>query len=797
MSRIHSLFILIIIGLCAHAQEKYIMHSSKLVLGCSSDDRAIIVSPNDSRAKKLELKQRNDGTWNISCTTTTGTKLYLTKIGSWDAFFCSDKEMLEALWEIEEVGNMIKLRNVANDKYLGTDGTENGNYVFSDKSGTDEKHKWYLADRSTDAPKADTLTYMVNPSIRRQPIEGWGVSLCWWANMCGKWSDSQIDKLVTWLVSPSGLNYNIFRYNIGGGDDPKNTHCTLHHMGNGKGLRAEMEGFQDERGGEFIWSRDEAQRKIMLKIKEKRPDAIFEAFSNSAPWWMTYSGCCAGNTNAGKDNLRTDYYKDFANYLVEVCKHYKEEYGIEFRTLEPFNEPMTSYWGANGGQEGCHFDVESQIAFIKVLAPILKASGLNTVISASDETSVYNGFEAIQAYQMAGILDHIGQWNTHTYSADDKTRCQVGSIARSNGMRQWMSEVGSGGEGILGNLNLAQKLMDDIRYMAPDAWIDWQYVEEYGDQWCLVNASFSNPSSATRVKSYYVRQHFSKFIPAGYRFVSSLNRNTLCALSPDEKELVLVVINASTSKAYHKASLRFCEPATDKTKGYYTTESSNVVTFRNFNYDEDGDLLITLPAKSIVTMVIPVENVACLAANQVPKKAILVPQSNHALAMTATTTKVSAETNRYADSQLWNITDNGDGTYGLTTEEGLKLTRLSSSYPMVAKTLKTGTQAFGLQNVDGYHYTIQVKGLSKYLDLQGASTEAGTTIGHYAYPDASSINQHWMIVGLDGIEESEEGVQQTLEAHHNLPIYDLQGRKLTQKPQRGIYIQGGKTMLVR
>ena len=110
----------------------------------------------------------------------------------------------------------------------------------------------------------------------------------------------------------------------------------------------------------------------MLKIKEKRPDAIFEAFSNTPPYYMTYSGCCSGNADGGKDNLRPEYYKEFAHYLVDVCKHYKDEYGIEFRTLEPFNESMSSYWYANGVQEGCHFDAASQVAFIKVLAPILK-----------------------------------------------------------------------------------------------------------------------------------------------------------------------------------------------------------------------------------------------------------------------------------------------------------------------------------------------------------------------------------------------------------------------------------------
>ena len=156
--------------------------------------------------------------------------------------------------------------------------------------------------------------YAVDVDARCQMVEGWGVSLCWWANMCGRWDEESVDRIIDWMVSPEGLNWNIFRYNIGGGDDPAWTNCTVHHMGKGKGLRAEMEGFQDERGGPYHWQRDSAQRRIMLKIKEKRPDAIFEAFSNSPPWWMTVSGCAAGHKDALTDNLRTDCYEDFARY---------------------------------------------------------------------------------------------------------------------------------------------------------------------------------------------------------------------------------------------------------------------------------------------------------------------------------------------------------------------------------------------------------------------------------------------------------------------------------------------------
>ena len=117
------------------------------------------------------------------------------------------------------------------------------------------------------AVSMQAVSYSVNPEQVVQRWDGWGVSLCWWAGQCGKWDDEKIDEIIDWLVSPEGLNYSHFRYNIGGGDDPENRNCELHHMGKGKGLRAEMEGFKDFSGDQYHWERDSAQRKIMLKIK--------------------------------------------------------------------------------------------------------------------------------------------------------------------------------------------------------------------------------------------------------------------------------------------------------------------------------------------------------------------------------------------------------------------------------------------------------------------------------------------------------------------------------------------------
>ena len=448
---------------------------------------------------------------------------------------------------------------------------------------------------------------VVDVKNRLQVNEGWGVSLCWWANMVGKWqNEEKLDSIVDFLCSPEHLNYNIFRYNIGGGDDPQWRNCEPHHFGKpreGKGLRAEMPGFKDSQDDEYHWERDEAQRRVMLKIRERRPDAIFEAFSNSAPFYLTVSGCVGGAKKATDDNVPSKYYDEFAHYLVDVCRHYKERYGLEFRTLDPFNEPETNYWYANGSQEGCHFSTKSQIRFLHVLAPILAESGLDTRISASDETSVAQSIEDFRAYQKDGkALDCVFQWNTHTYKADNAQRNELRQLVRGAGKHFWMSETGDGGRGIHGNLMMAQRLIDDIRYLQPDAWVDWQYIEEFGDQWSLIRSDW-NHEQYTKVKNYYVRYHFTHYIRQGYTYIHTDNPHLLCAISPDESELVFVCINTEPLQQRSETiDVRSFTNAPSVTS-VLTNRRDNLVANTNFSV-VSGAISFDLPPLSIATFIV-------------------------------------------------------------------------------------------------------------------------------------------------------------------------------------------------
>ncbi len=734
----------------------YLIHSSGNVIGEGVDNRTVIQEVSGGGEQLLNFIPDNQGFYNIKIN---GQEKYMALSGSWNTYFISDPSTNESKYAIEKVNNsIVRLKCKANNKYLGTDNLTPGSSVFSDKSGSDSKHYWYISEIAGKFP-ADTLRYLINPAASyTKEFEGWGVSLCWWASMCGKWSDSKIDEIIEWMVSPEGLNYRIFRYNIGGGDDPLNRNCTPHHMASGKGIRAEMEGFKLYENQPYDWSRDAAQRRIMLKIKEKRPDAIFEAFSNSPPYYMTFSGCCAGNTSATSNNLKPEYYDDFARYLVDVCKFYKDSFGIEFKTLEPFNEPVTNYWSANGGQEGCYFSTTAQINFLKVLSPVLKESGLKTIISASDETSTDQSVTSFKAYEQdKAVLDMIGQWNTHTYGANNKSRTTLRAMATAHNKTLWMSEVGEGGTGISGNLKLAQKLIDDIRFIKPEAWIDWQYVEENNDQWCTVKGNFS-AQTYNRVKNYYVRQQFSKYIPQGYRFLNVFSNQSLAAISPGKDTLIIVLLNSADLKTNHHIDLSLVETINNGIKMTRTSENENNATLADYDL-KDAVLRLTLKPKSIATLVIPI-TVKGFVNNDIKKNEPYLIASR-ATGMILQTKDNSVIVDNYvyeSPGQIWKFIPQGSG-YNITNLSGISLKDNGSYFLGASATTGIPGEIFSFENIgDDYYKIISLKS-GLVFDLEGAQTNAGTKIGLYNYGTRNdAVTRQWVMFSPpnDNVEQPTE-----------------------------------------
>ena len=142
-------------------------------------------------------------------------------------------------------------------------------------------------------------------------FEGFGTSLCWWANRLGI-SDKLNEQAAKAFFSEEGLHLDIARYNIGGGDDPAHDHI----MRSDSKVPGVWSSFTPDGSVTFDISKDRNQLNVAKAALRANPDLQFEGFSNSPPYFMTVSGCTGGGAPADSDNLRPDKYGEIGRAHV-------------------------------------------------------------------------------------------------------------------------------------------------------------------------------------------------------------------------------------------------------------------------------------------------------------------------------------------------------------------------------------------------------------------------------------------------------------------------------------------------
>ena len=465
-------------------------------------------------------------------------------------------------------------------------------------------------------------------------FEGWGTSLCWWANRIG-YSDA-LSQLAAeaFCDAENGLGLNILRYNIGGGDDPAHDHITR--------TDSMMPGFwkdpsYDEATGryawEYDWTQDWNQRNVLSRCLAVYGDGmIVEAFSNSPPWFMTNSGCSSGSVRAFQNNLRDDAYDAFAQYLADVAEHFKTEWGLEFQSISPMNEPNTSYWQAySPKQEGCHFDPgESQSRVLVALAKALDARGLGLIqISGTDETSIDS--QALSLTQLSEeALAAISRVDTHAYAGSGRDFLLRQALSR--GKNLWMSEVDSGetagvNAGEMGaGLWLAQEILKDLNEMTPSAWILWQVIDSHicregylgrqdtdmvdtsGGYWGVAVADHDRERLALTMK-YYVFGQFSRYIRPGSLLIPTGN-GAVAAHDPKLRRLTVVAMNDRDESATIWIDLSACQdlcPAGSQVRAIRTSgslEQGEHWAEQPAAHTQEGGCSALLPPNSVTTFLI-------------------------------------------------------------------------------------------------------------------------------------------------------------------------------------------------
>lgn len=437
-----------------------------------------------------------------------------------------------------------------------------------------------------------------------QTLRGWGMSLAWEANVIygGPFDAAQVpdpaeqgrymDLLFGDPARGPGLGLNVARYNIGGGEDPEPGRCARPAPPAAQ-PGARMEGFLTGPGAAYDWSRDASQRR-MLREAQARGATVFEAFSNSAPWWMTVSGCVSGAERPGEDNLRADAVPAFAAYLAAVVEHFRREEGIAFGSLSPLNEPDGTWWVSGGRQEGSFASLPMQEAVIAATARSLAGTGV--VVSGTDA----NSMDAMTGY-LAGMgaasLDALGQVNAHQYNGSDPgaLRRRVAAL----GKPLWASEVGccfsAGQSEMSGALYMADAIRTALRDLRAEVWCLWQ------PDWGVIDARDGHPRP---MRQFYAIAQYTRFIRPGYTVLSSQG-DTLAALSPDRRRLVLVAVNRGGEDATADIDLTRLRRPGAAVAIYRTTQDPAISLARGVGQvNRSGHLIDRQPAASVTTYVI-------------------------------------------------------------------------------------------------------------------------------------------------------------------------------------------------
>ena len=391
-------------------------------------------------------------------------------------------------------------------------------------------------------------TTTINSAKNWGTWEGWGVSLAWWAKAFGDRDDLadiffSLNTTIFNNQTLPGLGLNIVRYNAGASSwnnissDVMVVSPRIIHSRQVDGYWLDHDSTNTS-STSWNWDVDSNQRNMLLKARDRGAN-IFELFSNSPMWWMCSNHNPSGSNGGSSDNLPSRNYDQHAIYLATIAKYAIDNWGFSFTSVEPFNEPSSSWWtGRSQTQEGCHFGVSAQKAVIPYLRSELNDRGLNsTIISASDEYSYDNAIGTFKSLGSTALSD-VARINVHGYQEGGGRRDVLYNLVSGAGKKLWNSEYG---EKDATGRRLVSNLMLDFIWLHPTAWIYWQALDIPG--WGLIECDNDKLTIGNASQKYFVLAQFTRHIRPGMQILDGGSDYTIAAYDSSTQKLVIVAVN--------------------------------------------------------------------------------------------------------------------------------------------------------------------------------------------------------------------------------------------------------------
>ncbi len=382
----------------------------------------------------------------------------------------------------------------------------------------------------------------IDAETEYQTIDNFGASDCWSFQKIGEWIPTQKEKVADLLFSQDkGIGLSAWRFNIGAGI---NTSRISHPW-------RTVETFEVAQG-QYDWTRQKEERWFLEAAKARGVDQ-FIAFVNSPPGRMTRNGFTNCTDGLGSSNLKVGYEEQFATYLVDILKHFRDEWGIPFQYISPINEPQ---WEWNhGSQEGNRASNANIKNIVTALYEELQSQDIETEISILESGDLKSWYQqrsdiSEKYSQIYGnyLVDLIADQTIknkiakhfagHSYWSDrvstqlvqDREALSLKFLPfLNNGWKYWMTEYtvldgpeGHGGNGRDLSINMALDVLRVLHYdltiLNASAWQWWTAMspEDYKDG--LLYTNYMDNSSAQTIiesKLFWGFGNYSRYIRPG------------------------------------------------------------------------------------------------------------------------------------------------------------------------------------------------------------------------------------------------------------------------------------------
>jgi len=443
------------------------------------------------------------------------------------------------------------------------------------------------------------LSITIDSSLQYQHVDGFGISASFQRaqQICGKYglSPTNRTKVLDLLFSnTTGASLTILRNGIGSANSSSLDYMnSIQPLSPGSPAAAPF----------YNWDGSDSGQVWLSQVAASYGVKTFAADAWSAPGYMktnnddTQGGSLCGVTNTFCTT--GDWRQAYADYLVQYLSYYAAA-GINVTHVGFVNEPELHERYAS------MISNSTQSAdFLRVLAPTLKAAGLDTKITCCDAAGWKSQARMLAGIQAAGAESLIGVVTSHGYSSPLNgtlnTTLPVWQTEWSDLHGNWTDDWyfnHTAGEGLTWAVTI-QKAFTESNI---SAFIYWQGAEMTGKNTALIRLAGDSYEVSKRL---WAMAQFSRFVRPGAVRIDAEGGNEevhVSAFTNSDGVVTVQVINNSTNATDIELIFDGGKiPAS--LKSFLTDNENDLTDLGQVTTGNNGTWESTLPARSMLSFV--------------------------------------------------------------------------------------------------------------------------------------------------------------------------------------------------